>query len=479
MKLADIKKIKWEQLVNRNETLLCRSVHDRSVNEKKALGFTIPEGYIARLITGEVIHPSPWIKAVRAHFSEDWKNIYVFRKRLVKYVKAYEQAAMVVEKTDVKKLSQRELHKVLSEFLRAAMMGATFLSPLAAADKVLSGAISDLLSVPENQKQKVLSILPFPYKENSHTLEERDFLNLVKAYRQNSRNFKKLLNNHLKKYSWIGARGYRWDLIWTEKDIEKRIEGYLSQNKVPNKNLKRIDTVRNQMLVETARLLKKFGAGKNGKLYKLTMLAKDFAYLRTWRTDVIYRAGVRARHLYQEIGKRAGLTPDDVLHCSITEIIQMAKTGRSSASKSELKKRKEWFATVFYNNEYKIFAGKEWKKKFAFLPTASAEQGIISGVCAYPGKLKGTARIVHSGHDLDKVKRGDILVATMTFPNFIPAMEKAAAFVTDEGGILCHAAIISREMRKPCIIATKNATQVLKDGDMVEVDANNGIVKKI
>lgn len=67
----------------------------------------------------------------------------------------------------------------------------------------------------------------------------------------------------------------------------------------------------------------------------------------------------------------------------------------------------------------------------------------------------------------------------MTFPNFIPAMEKASAFVTDEGGILCHAAIVSREMRKPCIIGTKIATKIFKDGDLVEVDANKGTVKKL
>ena len=67
----------------------------------------------------------------------------------------------------------------------------------------------------------------------------------------------------------------------------------------------------------------------------------------------------------------------------------------------------------------------------------------------------------------------------MTFPNYIAAMEKAAAFVTDEGGILCHAAIIAREMKKPCVIGTKIATQTLKNGDEVEVNANVGMVKII
>ena len=65
----------------------------------------------------------------------------------------------------------------------------------------------------------------------------------------------------------------------------------------------------------------------------------------------------------------------------------------------------------------------------------------------------------------------------MTTPDYIPAMKKAAAFVTDEGGITCHAAIIAREMKKPCIVGTKIATKVLHDGDLVEVDADKGVVR--
>lgn len=74
---------------------------------------------------------------------------------------------------------------------------------------------------------------------------------------------------------------------------------------------------------------------------------------------------------------------------------------------------------------------------------------------------------------------GEILVAGMTRPDYVPYMEKAAAFVTDGGGILCHAAIIAREMQKPCVVGTGVATKTLKDGDLVEVDANKGIVKKL
>ncbi len=88
-------------------------------------------------------------------------------------------------------------------------------------------------------------------------------------------------------------------------------------------------------------------------------------------------------------------------------------------------------------------------------------------------------KIVKNRQQASEVVEGDIIVSPMTQPDFIPAMQKAAAFVTDEGGVVCHAAVIAREMKKPCIVGTKIATQIFKDGDLVEVDADSGIVRKI
>lgn len=99
------------------------------------------------------------------------------------------------------------------------------------------------------------------------------------------------------------------------------------------------------------------------------------------------------------------------------------------------------------------------------------------GMTASSGKAIGTARVLRSVGDINKVKEGDILVAIMTRPDYVPAMKKAGAIVTNEGGITCHAAIVSRELGRPCIIGTKIATQVVKDGDLVEVNANHGVVK--
>lgn len=101
----------------------------------------------------------------------------------------------------------------------------------------------------------------------------------------------------------------------------------------------------------------------------------------------------------------------------------------------------------------------------------------IRGMIAHKGKICGTVRIVMDAHNPGNFNDGDILVTGMTRPDFLSLMKKAGAFVTDEGGITCHAAIVARELKKPCIIGTRISTQVLQDGDWVEVDADKGIVK--
>ncbi len=118
-------------------------------------------------------------------------------------------------------------------------------------------------------------------------------------------------------------------------------------------------------------------------------------------------------------------------------------------------------------------------KKSSISGEAEQKEGEIKGQIAFKGKVKGKVKIISSVKDLPKVEEGNILVAAMTMPKYLPAMKKASAFITDEGGITCHAAIVSREMQKPCIIGTKIATSVLKDGDLVEVDADRGVVRII
>lgn len=101
---------------------------------------------------------------------------------------------------------------------------------------------------------------------------------------------------------------------------------------------------------------------------------------------------------------------------------------------------------------------------------------IITGCTASRGKAVGSVRIVQELADLDKVESGDVLVSTMTSPDYVPAMKKVVAIVTDEGGVTSHAAIVARELGIPCIVGTKVATKTLANGDKVEVNATDGKV---
>ena len=118
------------------------------------------------------------------------------------------------------------------------------------------------------------------------------------------------------------------------------------------------------------------------------------------------------------------------------------------------------------------------KEKAEENTTVEEEEPILKGLAASPGIATGKVRIILDLKDLPKVKEGDILVTTMTSPDMVPAMEKAAAIVTDEGGMTSHAAIVSRELGIPAVVGTGNATKVLKDGEIITVDAYKGLIYK-
>jgi pyruvate,water dikinase len=109
---------------------------------------------------------------------------------------------------------------------------------------------------------------------------------------------------------------------------------------------------------------------------------------------------------------------------------------------------------------------------------AATEEGttLLTGLGASPGRVSGRVRILASVEEGARLERGEVLVAAMTSPDWVPVMRRAAALVTDGGGMTCHAAIVSRELRVPCVVGTREATKKLRDGEVVTVDGRQGIV---
>lgn len=136
------------------------------------------------------------------------------------------------------------------------------------------------------------------------------------------------------------------------------------------------------------------------------------------------------------------------------------------------------FGTWFI--DYNRILGNIYQNFMVPVSSVSETKGnIITGQIGSRGKVVGKVKIINAENISNGIEEGCILVCEMTTPNYLPLMQKSKAVVTDLGGILSHAAIVAREMKIPCIIGTKVATKTLQDGDVIEVDADNGIVRII
>lgn len=213
---------------------------------------------------------------------------------------------------------------------------------------------------------------------------------------------------------------------------------------------------------------------------KPELLEKYLPYLQSARLaaePVLNRTEDFLVSFAKNISRKIGYSYKLVLCFTKEEMREYLKT-ETTPSKNELEVRDKGAALIADKTGYQFFPGRKTKEVERLLVTKSKAVS-VSGFKAYHGKVKGRVVIVTNPKNSKGFKVGDILVTGATRPEFLPIMEKASAFVTDAGGILSHAAITAREMKKPCVVGTKDATRVFKDGDKVEVDADKGTVKKI
>lgn len=178
-----------------------------------------------------------------------------------------------------------------------------------------------------------------------------------------------------------------------------------------------------------------------------------------------------------QIGRRTGLGYELTRHAIPRDIPKLIAGDKKIAG--ELEKRKlgvGWFVDGQHETDY--FTGEDYKQFSATVQTVKKPAESLQGVSASPGVVQGVARIVYHP-DQEVFNAGEILVTSMTRPEFVPLMRKAAAVLCDEGGLLSHAAIVSRELGIPCIVGLRNAMASLKSGDKIEVNADKGVVRKL
>jgi phosphohistidine swiveling domain-containing protein len=313
----------------------------------------------------------------------------------------------------------------------------------------LKGALLEKL--PPEKVEELMGKLNIPLQDNFHKQEEYDLVN------------SKDINEHVKKYHWLYAR-YGDESLYTVEDAKEKLseinkEEFLSKWREDKEKLK-------QTILYVKKLLEK-------KAY-LVDIFQYMIFYRTQRTDIMNKAAFLAIPIFKKTAEFKEITYEQLMRCSALEILE-----NKIPLKDILNQRMKDCTTLLDNAVVSCLTGEESQKIIDFFSEDVEDLMEFKGNIACKGSIKGRVKIIYFKNDFNKIKIGDILVTSMTTPEMIPIMKKAASFVTDEGGVTCHAAIISREMNKPCVIGTKIATKVLHDGDLVEVDANNGIVRVI
>ncbi len=281
----------------------------------------------------------------------------------------------------------------------------------------------------------------------------------------------------LAKEYWWTSLGWTVRKEKTEKDFVEDIKNILRENPDIQGELRSMSRFIEKTACEKIRIAREFRFDSEMNAY--VAIFEKYAALHDCRKEIQMKGTMAMNRFLFEIAGRYSKKFDDLVWSLPSEIQCLLRTGSIDIETS--KSRKEaWFMLVTKLGIQEETGELAIKRRKEELNIAVSQVYDFKGQSASLGKAAGKAKVCYSASEaMQKVRKGDILVASMTTPDYLPAMKKASAIITDEGGVTCHAAIISGELGIPCIVGTRVATEILQDDELIEVNANHGVIKRI
>ncbi len=324
----------------------------------------------------------------------------------------------------------------------------------------------------EKDFNRALERLSSPEDFSFYQKEELDLLSLKKI--KDKRLLEEKLKKHQQKYFWL-LNSYHHTQILPVSYFRNILTSYSLVS--ARQKLKEIGRLRKKAIEDKKKIISKFKFPKN-----ILKIGRRLAFCVWWqdlRKAYIFQANYIIDLFLKEISRRHKTNFENLHFYNVREIESLAGYKKYLPQK-EINARKNHIL-VYYSGTGHVFyhSGKKAEKIFKPFKIENVDKNIkeFKGLAVSRGKANGMVKIILGPEDFSKMKKGDILASPMTTPDFIVVLRKSSAIITDEGGMTCHAAIVSRELKIPCIVGTKIATKVLKDGDLVGVDANKGIVR--
>jgi len=411
------------------------------------------------------------------------------RKRADKVIRETES----FKKIKFSELTKKELLTHLKGYQRRTLRLMPFMTVPHSVERVLQQGIGGRLKelcekagkLPEYEKY--VEIFTTPLEEEA---EEMDSALRIAAHIKKfgwDKKAIKLLADHTEEFGWIPLDTMAKEPL-TESYFKEEVESLMKRFKNPLGEITRRKRLRKGRVKDQKKALREL---KADSLFKeQAELLQAFIFLRTYRRNANAKGHYHLLPLLRELAHRMRISEEEVKHLTYDEMLSWLKHGYGKkfgcshkGLRKEIGKRMSGWAVLSWKGKIRIFSRVknilEAMERYRIVAPGPAAVKVIKGNPACRGKATGRVKIVRKLSELSKAEKGDILVAKMTTPDYIVAIRKAAAIVTDEGGMTSHAATVSRELNIPCIVGTGNATQMLLDGDLVEVDADAGVIRMV
>jgi phosphoenolpyruvate synthase/pyruvate phosphate dikinase len=377
-----------------------------------------------------------------------------------------------LDKVDFSKLNDKELFKTLEEVNNIYVENFDFGAFIEPMDYVIPGLIENKLKK-FNYTNKEINDMMAIADTTFLSLETQDIIEISK---QSKNKQEDLLKKHAYEFRWIQS-GHCGKKIIPFSYFEEKLKEASNDDNSSNELLK-LKNLKSDVLKRKKEILLKKPVDKES--LEILRIIDLISPLHDRRKELFLRSIYVEETLREEIAKRYGYSVKELSVFQIEDLLKLL-----NGEKLDKKFAHDFFkqGVLYIDSSKRIWEyyfgekAEDFRKKELSVDHGDVKE--LKGMPACSGKVKGVVCLIHGIKTFDKMKQGNILVTSMTRPDFVPAMKKAAAIVTDEGGVTCHAAIVSRELGIPCVIGTKIASKVLKDGDLIEVDANKGIVRKI
>lgn len=376
-----------------------------------------------------------------------------------------------IQQTNLEQKTEKELYNLFEKYYNALYEVFASGSVLAVCIDLQHLTLTNKLKnrlMPLLEKQgkikkfaEYFSVLTTPLEKIATQKEKEELLQLKKKMR--TEDIEKALEEHARKYAWIGFK-YNGP-VWTLQTFKERLE-QLEEKTKEEKGIRE----KQKEIEETT--------GMPANLSKLFSAARTIMWIKNHGKESRYYSYFCVEKLIEEISKRTAYSVKEIKFLTKEETAELLLDKKRFDDL--LKERTKGILHLFVENKEFLITGEKANEIVKQLKEKEEKidyEKPLSGMPASPGIAEGTARIINSTADISKMKKGDILIAHQTNPDLAIAMEKAAAIVTEVGGLTCHAAIIARELRKPAIVGVDNLLKVIKDGDHLKVDAEKGIIR--